>query len=148
MTRTLKVMLAAALFAVLVPSAAAAHLPRVQSGTGKGFQVRPGVIAYTGDGSAIIGGLNGTSVRHLGALHWSTYNGTHGKALGLLWLNNCTPDCADGKFSSARVHVEAFAPRHGHFTRLTLRYTYRGHHRVDRLELKRFGKKFWGYNPA
>jgi hypothetical protein len=134
--------------ALAVPSVAAARLPAVLTEHNPPFQVRPATIDYTGDGSAVVGGLNGTGPRHLGRLKWTTYNKRRGAATGLLWINNCMPDCADGRFSSVRVSVHVFSPHSGHFRRLTLSYSYRGHHYVDRREIHLYrtsGARIWGY---
>jgi hypothetical protein len=143
------VMIAFSLALVLaVPGVAAARLPAVLTEHNPAFQVRPATIDYTGDGSAVVGGLNGSGPRHLGRLKWTTYNERQGSATGLLWINNCMPDCADGRFSSVRVSVKVFSPHSGHFRRLTLTYTYRGHHYVDRREIHLYrtpGARIWGY---
>jgi hypothetical protein len=130
------------------PGIAAARLPAVLTEHNPAFQVRPATIDYTGDGSAVVGGLNGSGPRQLGRLKWTTYNERQGSATGLLWINNCMPDCADGRFSSVRVSVKVFSPHSGHFRRLTLTYTYRGHHYVDRREIHLYrtpGARIWGY---
>lgn len=127
-----------------VPGVAAARLPAVLTQHNPPFQVRPATIDFTGDGSAVVGGLNGTSPRHLGRLKWTTYNRHRGAATGLIWINNCMPDCADGRFSSVRVSVRVSSPHSGHFRRLTLSYTYRRHHYVDRRQIHLYGR-IWGY---
>jgi hypothetical protein len=95
------------------------------------------MIGYTGDGTGVIGGTDGTSARHPGHLRWSTY--THRQAIGhgLVWLDDCDPDCADGTFTSTPVTVHAFAPKGGHFRRLTLQYTYQGSRYTDRRAIRR-----------
>lgn len=112
--------------------ASASGLPKVLTQEKPAFQVRPATISYTGDGTGIVGGLDGTSVRHLGRLHWSTYNSRRGFAIGRVWLDDCSPDCADGTFTPSRVRVQVFDPSRGHFRRLTLSYRYRGRDYVDR----------------
>jgi hypothetical protein len=64
------------------------------------------------------------------------------------WLNNCEPDCADGEFQPVPVSVHVFAPLHGHFTRLTLQFTYHGEHVTDRRGIRHIGTgsySFWAY---
>ncbi len=100
------------------------------------FQVRPSVISYTGDGSGLIGGVDGTDIEHPGHLHWPTYTQQQGVGLGLLWLDDCTPNCAAGTFRSTPVTVHVFAPSAGRFQRLTLTYTYRGRHYTDRRGIR------------
>lgn len=48
-----------------------------------------------------------------------------------LWIDNCLPNCAQGRFSATRVRVNVYSPSHGHFRRLKLTYNYQGHHYVD-----------------
>jgi hypothetical protein len=129
--------------------AASARLPSVLTQGHPAFQVRPASISYTGDGTGFVGGLDGTGVRHLGRLGWTTYNRAQGLASGLLWLNDCLPNCAQGHFSATHVGVRVSSPRSGRFRRLTLTYDYRGHHYVDRLVIHHYviggGRGFWGY---
>jgi hypothetical protein len=114
---------------LVTPAIAAARLPTVL--TDGRFVVKPSTIDYTGDFSALVGGRDGTSIRHPGHLKWSTYNKRQGIADGLLWVDNCLPNCAQGHFTSTRVHVNVYSPSKGHFRRLKLTYNYRGHHYVD-----------------
>jgi hypothetical protein len=88
------------------------------------WQVRPAHIVYTGDGSGVLGGFDGTGSAHPGRLIWSSWTTTRAQGSGAVWLDDCTPDCADGKFTPHAVKVNAFRPINGHFTRLTLTYTY------------------------
>ena len=126
-------------------SAASARLPTVltQDST-RVFVVRPATIGYTGDGTGIIGGRDGTDARHPGRLRWPVYNRRQGVGTGIVWLDDCEPDCADGAFHpyAARVHV--FTPKHGHFTRLTVSFTYHGRHVVDRRRAALHGT-YWAY---
>jgi hypothetical protein len=55
---------------------------------------------------------------------------------GTVELNDCNPSCAGGTFTA-----------HGHFTRLTLRYAYRGKRRVQRWGIRRIGGG-WSYYLA
>ena len=78
---------AALLFAASVTAAATATpaLPGVLTQGTPAFQVRPAVIGYTGDGTGIVGGADGTSARHPGHLRWTTYNTQEGVGHGLVW---------------------------------------------------------------
>jgi hypothetical protein len=96
------------------------------------WQVQPAHIGYTGDGSGVLGGLDGTGSAHPGHLVWSVWTTTLARASGAVWIDNCTPTCAGGKFSPYRVQVVAFRPVKGRFTRLTLTYKYRGKQQVDK----------------
>lgn len=130
--------IALALVAVLACSAAAlasaASLPKLFTAEGPNA-VRPPTINYTGDGSGIIGelpsGLPAVGKRP-GFLRWETWTHWGAFAVGTLWIKTCQPDCAASPFLRYAVRVSASRPRRGHFTRLTLTYTYRGKPVVDR----------------
>jgi hypothetical protein len=140
--------------AALVPLASAsASLPRLLGDAAHsryGFlswQVRPASIVYTGDGSGVLGGFDGTRERHAthpGHLTWQTWTRTEATGSGAVWVDDCTPDCADGKFTAHAVKVRAFRPVGGHFTRLTLRYAYQGKQYIDRRGIRARGG-YWSY---
>jgi len=96
------------------------------------WQMRPAHIDYTGDGSGVLGGFDGGGRAHPGRLVWLMWTTTLARGSGAVWIDNCTPDCASGKFTSFPVKVVAFRPINGRFTRLTLTYTYNGKRQVDR----------------
>lgn len=145
----------ASLFAVAVtaavlgaPAAAAARLPGVLTQDAHHpFVVRPAVIGYTGDGTGLIGGTDGTSAQHPGHLRWPTYNDRQGVGRGTVWLNDCDPSCAEGEFSGVPVAVHVFSPKNGHFTRMTLQYTYNRKHYTDKRAIRHIpgGDGYKGY---
>jgi hypothetical protein len=147
MRRVLLVLVTA--ITVFVPSAVARRgLPKVLTQETPVFQVRPATISYTGDGTGIVGGLDGSSVQHLGHLNWIAYNSRDGLAVGLVWLDNCTPDCAHGRFSAHRVHVRVSQVSNGHFRLLTLSYRDQGHSYLDHRVAHYYhggGEAFWAY---
>jgi hypothetical protein len=96
------------------------------------WQVRPAHIVYTGDGSGVLGGFDGSGIAHPGHLAWSVWTTTVARGSGAVWIDNCTPDCAGGKFSPYRVEVVAFRAVRGHFARLTLTYKYKGKPQIDK----------------
>jgi len=108
------------------------------------WQVRPAHIVYTGDGSGVLGGFNGTGVAHPGSITWLSWTATRATGTGAVWLDDCKPDCAEGTFHSAPVKLTAFRPVGGHFTRLTLAYDADGKHWVDTRGLERRGGN-WQY---
>jgi hypothetical protein len=66
----------------------------------------------------------------LAHLSWSSWTGEQAVATGVHQLNNCTPNCAEGKFISypAVITLSRPEPLAGHpgetyFSRLTVRYT-------------------------
>ena len=108
------------------------------------WQVRPGHIVYTGDGSGVLGGFGGTGAGHPGRLQWTSWTRTQASGSGAVWLDDCTPDCAEGTFAPHKVEVKAFRPVNNHFTRLTLRYSLHGKHYIDRRGIRRIGGS-WSY---
>jgi hypothetical protein len=106
------------------------------------WQVRPASILYTGDSSAILGGFDGTGIRHPGHLKWSSWTTTRAAGSGAVWIDDCTPSCASGTFTARAVKVVASRPEHGYFTRLTLRY--HGPSRAKRWGIRRSGSS-WSY---
>ncbi len=114
---------------------------------GYSWQVRPAHIVYTGDGSGVLGGFDGSAAGHAahpGHLTWSTWTTTRAQGSGAVWIDNCTPDCADGKFTPHAVKVVAFRPVKGRFTRLTLTYTYNHKRYIDKRGIS-FNTGFWDY---
>lgn len=108
---------------------------------GPPFRVRPGRVIYTGDGSGILGGPRGRKHR-FGRLTWHHWTQQSGFATGVAWLDNCTPSCAQGTFEPFGARVNVFRVRHGHFTRLTIRFRYHGRRVTDRRVLMRLGRGY------
>jgi hypothetical protein len=136
--------------AALLPTTAAASLPKVLTQEEPAFQVKPASISYTGDGTGIIGGLDGTSVRHPGHLDWTRYTHHAGSARGTVWLNDCEPGCANGTFHPYKVSVRVSSPSHGRFRLLTLKFVYQGKHVTDKRRIQHFAGSggepgFWEY---
>ena len=129
---------------VALPATAAARLPKVLTQEKPAFQLRPATISYTGDGSGLVGGSDGTSVRHPGHLRWTRYTQRQGTARGVVWLDDCEPDCADGTFHPYKVRVRVSSPSHGRFRFLTLKFVYHGHHVTDKRKIEH-QHGFWDY---
>jgi len=124
-----------------------ASLPKLLglSGRTDKLLVRPAEIIYTGDGSGVLGGFDGTGLGgHFGHLHWSSWTANQAVGGGAVWLDNCTPNCASGRFAPSAVTLRAFRPVGPIFTRLTLTYNYKGKHYVDHRTLARQGS-YWLY---
>ena len=143
----LAVVLAAGLLAA--PARSAHSLPKLlgssADGKTRGLLVRPAEILYTGDGSGVLGGFDGTGNNGSdGHLKWSKWTQTQALGSGAVWLNNCTPSCAAGRFAPHAVTVRAFRPSGGVFTRLTVTYVYAGKNVVDRRTLEKTNG-FWDY---
>lgn len=97
--------------------------------------VRPAQIVYTGDGSGILGGFDGGKGNGFGHLKWTHWTTGSAFGHGADWVNGCRPDCADGTYTAHSATVNAFRPRGGRFTRLTVKTTYRGAPLTNRLRL-------------
>jgi hypothetical protein len=95
------------------------------------LQVRPPFIAYTGDGTGYLAGRKDNPRRVEGGsggsgLRWLSWGPRTALAHGWDWLNNCRPDCARGSFHRFPAIVRARRPRHGVFTRMTIKTKIRG----------------------
>jgi hypothetical protein len=129
----------------LVPAAGASGLPGLLTGTGHGkpFAVRPAQIIYTGDGSGVLGGFSGHgALPRFGALKSASWTQRQAQGSGAVWLDDCTPNCAQGTFHRYAVTVHAADPRGGHFTLLTLRYRFEGKEVLDKRVIEKFGTSF------
>jgi hypothetical protein len=86
--------------------------------------VKPSEILYTGDGSEFFAGEGS---KKAGKLHWTVWNSTEGLGTGDQWIDNCTPNCASGKFSKFPVTLKTYQPKKASkyfiFTRLKVTYT-------------------------
>ena len=139
--------LALALVALFPAAGGAAGLPGLLTGTGSKtpFAVRPAAIYYTGDSTGVLGGFDGNGrYPNYGHLNWSSWTQTAALGSGAVWLDNCTPNCAQGTFSPYAVTVEATAPEAGHFTRLTLHYAFQGNQVTDIRGVEKSGS-FYTY---
>lgn len=89
------------------------------------LQVKPKIIAYTGDGTGYLGGRD-TNPSHLDreGLQWLSWGGPSAVARGYAWLNDCRPYCASGHFHPHRAIIRVRRPRHGLYTRLTIKFRY------------------------
>ena len=143
MRRALIVVLVAAAAAMAAGSArAAGTLPTLLGNWVKGpdkLLVRPAQIIYTGDGSGVLGGFDGGKGKGFGHLTWTRWTTGSAFGHGADWIDDCRPDCADGTYTAHRATVNAFRPRGGRFTRLTMRSSYRGKPLVSHMKLVKSG---------
>jgi hypothetical protein len=120
------------------PPAAATPALVLQLFNNGGVAVRPGTVAsISGDGTEVLGGLDGKAPGDWGRLTWSAWTNIEAKGSGAIWLNDCLPDCASGAFTAYPVTVHASEPEHGYFTRLALAYTKGDERFLERLVLQR-----------
>ena len=135
------------LLALVVPVASASTRLPTLLGDAPHFhltwQVKPASILYTGDGSGILGGFDGTGAVHPGRLMWQTWTATRATGSGADWIDDCRPNCANGTFKAHAVKVVAFRPEGGHFTRLTL--SFHGAHGAKKWGIRRNGGSWMYY---
>jgi hypothetical protein len=135
-------------------SALAASLPKIpiragQLGLGQ-FQVKPASIVYKRDGSRFFDGHR-EPYHRAARLKWTSWTSTGGRGSGANWINNCTPNCAHGKYHVYPVRLHVWLPKHvGRrllFTRITMRYTRKrpsGASRIEVFKLRhKHGNFFW-----
>ena len=152
MRRSLTALLVAtAAVAALTGSAVAqGALPTLLGNSPKGPEkllVRPAQIIYTGDGSGILGGFDGAPGKGFGHLRWTRWTTGSAYGHGADWIDDCRPDCAGGTFTAHAATLNAFRPRGGRFTRLTVKSSYRGKSLVNRLKLERsHGALIYGFS--
>ena len=95
---------------------------------GKGLQEKPYQIVYTGDGTGVLAGARRGSGKRpaWGHLKWTTWTATEALGSGVSWVDNCTPDCAGGKFNGYPVKIRLYRAQYEHnnevFTRMALYY--------------------------
>jgi hypothetical protein len=110
------------------------------------LQVEPRVVGYTGDGTGYLGGRK-TSPRQVdeGGLHWLSWGGSTATARGYAWINDCRPYCARGRFHPHRAIIRVRRPRHGLYTRMTIKFKYRHRWAYDHRALDLIGGYYvWG----
>jgi hypothetical protein len=140
--------LAAVLLSVATPLASGStHQTRLLGDSTRFYltwQVRPASILYTQDSGAILGGFDGTGIARPGHLKWSRWSAVRAVGSGAVWIDDCKPSCSGGTFAAHAVRAVASRAVGDHFTRLTLRYPYRGKQRVERWGIRRTGSS-WSY---
>jgi hypothetical protein len=119
-----------------MPTAAArqARLPGLFTGDyPTKYRVRPAVIGgWTGDGTGYVGGLDGrpnavsadpSLAARFGHVHWLRWRANRATGVGVVWGNDCDPDCAGGSWhADGLTKVAAWRRRGHHFTRLAFSY--------------------------
>ncbi len=135
MRRAMATAVAAALMAVAASAPAQAR-PKLHDGV-DGFEVRPATILVSGNGSAWLGGAGHGEPPDYGRIRWTAFRRSGARGRGRMFLNDCTPDCAGGTFSSWRAVIRARRVRDGHYTRLSASYERDGERVVTRWRLVR-----------
>ncbi len=128
------------------PTVGAAALPTLYTALRPHIlAVKPASVIIAQDGASVLGGFDGTGRANFGHMKWSRWNQGEGIGSGAFWIDDCLPSCATGTFSPFAVTAKAFAPKGGHFTRLTLKYTYLGKDDTSRLGIQRSGSGYFYY---
>jgi hypothetical protein len=151
------------LVALFVIPAAAAHangLPELPTDLGgsQQLEVRPRVVAFTGDGTGVFGGFDGRPLARrpsrsgygwAGHIDWSKWGVQQANGTGAVWLDDGTPNDALGTFHAYAVTLRAFRPREGVFTALSYRYTFEGRTEAGTLRAHRvvseLGPSYWAW---
>jgi hypothetical protein len=130
-----KVLITAVLVVLVgTASASAASLPVVPTFLGaphhgRGMQVRPSGITYTGDGTAALGAgaLNGRESRPRTGLRWSSWTQRQATGTGNNWIDFCNPSCDIGADHAYPVRVRLWDAGFEFgwvvFARMTITYT-------------------------
>jgi len=93
------------------------------------FSVRPSQIVASGDGSRIIAGSAAWIGRNpdpkqpgsqFGRIAWTTWTASKADGIGVVWTDNCEPDCAVGTYYPLPVKLLATHVRNGVYTQLVL----------------------------
>jgi hypothetical protein len=86
---------------------------------------KPNEIVYSGDGSEFFAGAK--RPHKALNLHWTVWSSSKGLGTGYQWINNCSPSCANGKFTLYPVTLAVSQPKKESkyfiFTRLKVTYT-------------------------
>lgn len=110
------------------------------------WQVMPARIIFTGDGTSVLSGYDGTNIPRGEHLNWTNWTGTQGVGTGAFWGDDCNPDCAQGAWTAYPVKLRAFRPRTGHFTRLAVHYKNIVQGQDETYSIRHVNG-FWVYEP-
>jgi hypothetical protein len=138
-----------AVFGLLALPSAALATPTLLGGTYLRFQVEPGHILVSGDGTGWLGGAGYQQTGHqlpedFGRINWISFGGKVAIGEGLFWINNCRPYCAGGSFSAYPTMIHASDIRHNHYQHMATQFRYGGKLRHYHYELVSRGTfKIW-----
>ena len=96
--------LAAAMFASQA-GASSSRLPKLITSTWSG--IRPATIGFSGDGGNIVT-----------RIHWKRWTQTGAVGTGTSDIQNCVPNCAQGKQTPVSTKITFSTPVNGHFTKV------------------------------
>jgi len=133
---------------VAAPANAAAKPRLLARDSSNVLMLRPGQLVISGDGSEIVGGTGwtqGSGLASFGRIRWSAFNQREAVGRGLLWLNDCDPNCAEGGFRQHAAWIHASSVKQNRYQRLTVRYMDDGAVRYDRRIMRRHGT-YWAWD--
>ena len=112
------------------------------------FRIRPEVLSLSGDGTVFVGGpgwkVRGKRVLSFGSIGWTSFGGAQASGQGLVWLNDCKPNCADGSFQHHPARIQAKAIQKHHYTALIVSFTAGGRSATDKYTLRTAGSSsYW-----
>jgi hypothetical protein len=91
------------------------------------FAVRPATISFGVSANEIIGGtgisLSQFEAGKLGHIRWSHWTSASAVGHGLMWSNDCSPNCPEGTYHAGTVAITAHDGFSGRYRRLS--YVYR-----------------------
>jgi hypothetical protein len=123
----------------------------VAVGSKHAFEVRPKSFTYDGTGHVTVGplrpgGPQGPGPKQ-GYWHWKRWEHERADGTGTIWVDDfsCGPSCIVGVPRAHRGSVTASRVRHGHFTRLKIRYRLSGIPVVDFYGLTHDGASWSWY---
>jgi hypothetical protein len=123
-----------ALAALLLSAGIAEARPRLHDGY-EGYKVRPAKILVSGDGSGVLGGAGFGDPPDYGTIRWEKFRRSGARGSGLMFINDCDPDCAGGMMHGSKAAIRAWRVRKGHYTRLSARYEQNGETTTTRWKL-------------
>lgn len=105
----------------------AARLPKLNNGYQP--EIRPkSFYGWSGDGSLVLGGpsseppLPNQAGGSVGKIKWTVWNAHKAVGRGVVWYDDCEPDCGTGHWhSEPPTPVKAWRVRSGQFTRLRVK---------------------------
>jgi hypothetical protein len=95
------------------------------------FAVRPATISFGASADVLIGGPGITQSQFkagdYGHISWSRWTSASAVGRGLIWSNDCNPNCPEGTYHSSQVAIRAGDGNSGRFRWLSYTYRTEGH---------------------
>jgi hypothetical protein len=107
------------------------------------FVARPAALSFGAGAGVIIGGAGISQGQfesgEVGHISWSRWTSASAAGHGLIWINDCSPNCPEGTYQASPVTIRARDGFSGRYRRLS--YVYRADGRREHVHwrLKRIG---------